>query len=92
MAEFHARRIAAVLFIVLLLTGGPSWATAPRRSPRTVPRASLQEQVARMVRLVLGQAFEKTGNTLDPNGGSGSHLSFPGETTTDTGNTLDPNG
>ena len=92
MAKFHARGTAAVLFLALVLAGGPSWAMAPKRSSRTAPRASFQEEVARVVRLVLGRAFEKTGNTLDPNGGSGSSQLPLSGGATDTGNTLDPNG
>ena len=92
MAKFHARGAAAVLFLALVLAGAPSWAMAPKRSFRTAPRASLQEDVARMIRLVLGRAFEKTGNTLDPNGGSGSSQLPLSGGATDTGNTLDPNG
>ncbi len=92
MAKFPALRIAAVLFLALILAA-PSWAMAPKRSPKRVPRASFQEEVARVVRLVLGGALEKTGNTLDPNGGSGlSHQPLLGGATTDPGNTLDPNG
>lgn len=92
MAKFHARGIAALLFLALILAGAPSWAMTPKRSSRAASRASFREEVARVVRLVLGRALEKTGNTLDPNGGSGSsQLSLPGGAP-DTGNTLDPNG
>lgn len=94
MTKPHARRIAAALFLALL-AGTPSWGQAPRSSPRTAPRpaVNLYEEVTRIFCLILGNVWEKTGNTLDPNGSSGGpRPTTPPEGTPDTGNTLDPNG
>lgn len=93
MAGFHVRKIAAALFLVLLLGGVPCRGESRRSRPGTTPRTgeSIQEEVSRIFRHVFGSIFEKTGNTLDPNGGT-RPTAPPNGATSDTGNTLDPNG
>ena len=95
MAKLHTRWIVAALFLSALLVGVPSWGQASRRGPGTTPRpaVNLPEEMTRIFRLLLGNIWEKTGNTLDPNGSPGGPppTAPPGEIP-DTGNTLDPNG
>lgn len=92
MARFHPRGVAAALVLVLFLGGVPSWGAA-KGKPGTAspPRETFQEDVARIVNLILGHVSPKTEST-DPNGGSGSTPSAPGGATPDIGSSLDPLG
>ena len=94
MATFHPRGVAAAALVLILFVGGsPSWAAAkPKPGKASSPRASLQEEVVRLVHLVLGHVSGKGDNFNNGNTTPGAPTSTPGSATPDIGSSLDPLG